>query len=195
MSKRWKKCKVNCTFLELWLRSRWLSQWKCYDQGFRYLYAKRNIKHREYIHVPASFPIIPWPAQLWQHIYQNWTELEKINVASAQEDRQVPTALHSSACGSLASALIAPLKRFLLMSLMASILLELMGPFMSLSLLTSWWHLTLSAAYFFLNFFSSASMTSLSPVLCPTSSWTVFFKLLFLWIPKSSGCPVLSAST
>lgn len=74
-------------------------------------------------------------------------------MASAQEDRQIPTALYSSAYGSLASAPITPLKRFLLMSLMASLLLELMGPFMSLSLLTSQWHLTLSATYFFLIFF------------------------------------------
>lgn len=48
--------------------------------------------------------MIPWPAQLWQHIYQNWTETAKINVAQAQEARQIPTAFHSYACGSLASA-------------------------------------------------------------------------------------------
>lgn len=59
-------------------------------------------------------------------------------MASAQEGIPIPVAVLPSALGVLASALIAPLKRFLLMSLMASLLLELMGPFMSLSLLTSW---------------------------------------------------------
>lgn len=182
MSKRRSSCKVNCTFLELWLRSRWPSQWNVIIRAF-VIYMPGEIENTDSIFtsqpLSSSFPdLLNFGSALTKigPRQRRWTwPLHRKTARFLQLCTPQPVAV--------GSAHVAPLKGFLLMSLMASILLELMGPFMSLSLLTSQWHLTLSATYFFLIFFfPSASVTSFSPVLFHTSSWTLFFKRLFLWI-------------
>lgn len=107
---------------------------------------------------------------------------QKINLAPERKTGRF-LQLSTPQTGNLASAPIAPLKWFLLMSLIASILLELMGPFMSLSLLTFLWHLTLSVTYCFLKKLFLQLLwhhcSCSSPALPFGAS---FFKPLFLWM-------------